>query len=390
VIEFHAQAEAKVEYVFTQTKDDVEYHLIQTAHRAANAGNWVIGECASRWFHTYGKSKPDGWFANQIDVSEDKVWQCRRVWERFEKIHRSFKWISWSHFRAAVAWDDADECLEWAEDCKGSVREMEAYQRSKNGTLSTHVNQTVSFTGKEKPHEETPQRKVEPKATRAPVPESRNSAEGKTLRHTPATSGEAETVSKPGPVSSVPATVTETRTVQEAIRQIESLTQFVIDHGTEIEREALLARLKPVVSGLDPEKKSGRKTESVAASLAISNTVAKEWNMVDGITQCRSLTNKRRQAIAARWKEEFWRINWQKALEKIAKLPALHGKNDQNWVADIDWFLRPDTVARVIEGKYDNWKPTVTRSEHRAKSNRNAFSEVFGDDERATEADAVF
>jgi hypothetical protein len=245
----------------------------------------------------------------------------------------------------------------------------------------------VPVTGKEKP-ENTPREKSQ--TGRVSPPEKRNTGETNKADHTPAESGKAETVVSAGPVSSVPATVTETRTVQEAIRQIESLTQFVIDHGTEIEREALLARLKPVVSGLDPAKQTGRKTESVAASLAVSNTVAKEWNMVDGITQCRSLTNKRRQAIAARWKEEFWRINWQTALEKIRKLPALHGKNDQNWVADIDWFLRPDTVARVIEGKYDNWKPTVTKSEHRAKSNRNAFSEVFGDEERATEADAVF
>lgn len=390
MIEFHAQTEAKVEYVFTQTRDDIEYELIQTAHRAANAGNWVVGECASRWFHTYGKSKPDGWFANQIDVSEDKVWQCRRVWERFEKIHRSFKWISWSHFRAAVAWDAADECLEWAEACKGSVREMEAYHASVSGKLKDHVNHTVAFTGKERP-ENTPREKSQ--TGRVSPPEKRNTGETNKADHTPAKSGKAETVVSAGtnqkPVSSVVATVTETRTVQEAIRQIESLTQFVIDHGTEIEREALLARLKPVVSGLDPQKKTARKTESVAASLAVSNTVAKEWNMIDGITQCRSLTNKRRQAIAARWKEEFWRLNWQQALEKIRKLPALHGKNDQNWVADIDWFLRPDTVARVIEGKYDTWKPTVTKSEHRARNNSSAFSEVFGDD-RATEADAVF
>lgn len=381
MIEIHAQAEAKVEYAFCQTKDDVEYQLIQVARQAANSGNWIIGECAARWLQQYGKGKGDAYFAEQVDVSESKVFQCRKTWERFGTIYAKYRWLKWSHFAAALNLTNAEEALEWAEDCQASVREMNAWAAAQTGTLKRHVE---GFTGKERPEtkETTPNVSVTQSGRVLPTEKQNTGAENK-AGGKPAESVKAETATS----AVKPA---ETKTVQEAIKQIESLTQFVIDHGTDIEREALLVRLKPIVSGLDPEKTTGRKVESVAASLAVANKIVNEWNMVDGVTMCRSVTPKRRQAVAARMKDQFWRENYSGAMERIRTLPALHGKNDQGWRADIDWFLRPDTVARVIEGKYDNWKPTTTKSESRSRNNRAAFAEVFGDEERATEADAVF
>lgn len=390
MIEIHAQTEAKVEYIFTQTKDDTEYHLIQAAHKAANAGNWVVGECAARWLANYGKGKTDGTFAELIELSEEKVYQCRRVWERFGRIANSFKIVSWSHFREAVNWENAEECLEWAEDCNATVNEMRAWQRSQTGTLKDHGNKSVPFTGKEKPENTPPSAK--PPNSRVTPPEKRNTNGGGNAGSKSTESGKVETapsaVSQQAPTRS--AVATETQTVQEAIRQIESLAQFVLDHGTEIEREALFKRLKPVVVGLDPERPTPRNAQSVAASLAVANAVVREWNMIDGITQCRSVTPKRRSAIGARWKEPFWKENWQKALEIVKRLPALHGKNDREWIADIDWFIRPDTVAKLIEGKYETWKPSTTKAAARSQNNKRVFDQYFGRDDRATDEDAVF
>jgi len=41
----------------------------------------------------------------------------------------------------------------------------------------------------------------------------------------------------------------------------------------------------------------------------------------------------------------------------IPDSPFLLGENDRGWRADIDWFLRPDSVTRILEGKYRTDKP---------------------------------
>lgn len=63
---------------------------------------------------------------------------------------------------------------------------------------------------------------------------------------------------------------------------------------------------------------------------------------------------KRRQAATARGKDPWWREHWQEAMQRVAGSTFCHGGGDKGWRAGIDWFLRPDTVARILEGKYDD------------------------------------
>jgi hypothetical protein len=85
--------------------------------------------------------------------------------------------------------------------------------------------------------------------------------------------------------------------------------------------------------------------------------VVKEWNLIEGVTHCKSLTKSRRDSLNARLKETFFLENWKEALEKIKVSRFCNGINDRKWKADFDWFLRPDTIAKIIEGKYDNKFP---------------------------------
>lgn len=89
------------------------------------------------------------------------------------------------------------------------------------------------------------------------------------------------------------------------------------------------------------------------------------WNAAKGVVACRgdSLTPKRRQAIRCRLKDAAW--DWRAAL---AKFPLKLVASDPNgWKPDVDWFLRPDSVARILEGKYD-W----------AKSDKKTGASLFG------------
>lgn len=84
--------------------------------------------------------------------------------------------------------------------------------------------------------------------------------------------------------------------------------------------------------------------------------VVSVWNQVRG-QNCR-LTPSRQRALATRLKDSWWRDNWRVALDRCQASRFCNGDGDKHWIADLDWFLRPDSVARLIEGKYDtNGKP---------------------------------
>jgi hypothetical protein len=367
MIEIVAKAEARVESPFLKTADDAEYQLIQTAHKAANAPNWVIGECASRWFHGYARGRTDAAFAEMIEQGEDKVFQCRRVWEKFGSIYAGFKHLTWSHFRAAVQWEDAAELLEWAEDCEATVKEMSAYR-------------SVGEKSKPFPPDEMPP--VRTPASRVLPSEKQNTQGVKRDRSTPEESGKSETAPVAG--KREPIIVTQivqpepSRTVDLALNQIGELLHFAFENGSDEERDALLEIIRPIWLQLAPPSLLPAKVPQIQAGLALANTIVGEWNMIDGVTVCRAVTPARRKRIADRMRDAFFKDNWREAIDKIRTLKCLQGANDQNWRADIDWFIRPDTVAKVLEGKYDNWKPTATNHDKRKSSNDSAFDEVFG------------
>ncbi len=112
---------------------DTEEGLIQTASHAVNQCRWVVGECAARWTKKYAKGRTDADFAALIGVSGDQVFQRRRVWETFSDVRETYLKLKWSHFYAALNWDDAPECLTWAEETDATVAEMKAWRRALRG-----------------------------------------------------------------------------------------------------------------------------------------------------------------------------------------------------------------------------------------------------------------
>ncbi|MCC7334416.1 MAG: hypothetical protein IT422_04950 [Pirellulaceae bacterium] len=76
------------------------------------------------------------------------------------------------------------------------------------------------------------------------------------------------------------------------------------------------------------------------------------WNSTMG-QRC-TLTDKRRKAVHVRVRDPAWLDSWSKAVSIASKSDFCRGINDRGWVADLEWFLKPDSVAKLIEGKYDN------------------------------------
>ncbi len=60
------------------------------------------------------------------NVSGQHAGRLRRVWDRFGQGFEQFEGLYWSHFQAAVDWDDAEMYLEGAVQSRWSVSEMRA------------------------------------------------------------------------------------------------------------------------------------------------------------------------------------------------------------------------------------------------------------------------
>jgi hypothetical protein len=77
------------------------------------------------------------------------------------------------------------------------------------------------------------------------------------------------------------------------------------------------------------------------------------WNSTPGVVPARKLDLKRKTHLQARLSEIDW--DWEAALKKFP-LPCF---SDGQWTPDFDFFIKPGTVARILEGKYDFTKRTI-------------------------------
>jgi len=66
----------------------------------------------------------------------------------------------------------------------------------------------------------------------------------------------------------------------------------------------------------------------------------------------RSKSRSRRAKFTTRCREPGWLDLVPEALEAIEASSFCRGTNGRDWTADIDWLLKPDSVARLVEGKY--------------------------------------
>jgi hypothetical protein len=82
-----------------------------------------------------------------------------------------------------------------------------------------------------------------------------------------------------------------------------------------------------------------------------------QWNAVSGVRRAKTLDGKRRSAYRTRIRESAWLANYTEALGRIPGSAFLRGENDRGWTANVDWFLRECTVARILEGQYDDRRP---------------------------------
>lgn len=99
-------------------------------------------------------------------------------------------------------------------------------------------------------------------------------------------------------------------------------------------------------------KKEWNGTPAASLSQDIQE-VFDSWNRLRGLPHCLVVSDSRRRTIRVRLVDPFFKANWKLALAKIEQSDFCRGGSERGWRASFDWFIRPDSVAKVMEGKYD-------------------------------------
>lgn len=93
------------------------------------------------------------------------------------------------------------------------------------------------------------------------------------------------------------------------------------------------------------------------------------WNAVCGplLSRVAKLTPSREAKLGRRLREDFGNDLdcWANHCRRIVASPFLTGATGGDWRADFDWALKPDNVAKVVEGRYDPREPVQPVSQLR-------------------------
>jgi hypothetical protein len=104
----------------------------------------------------------------------------------------------------------------------------------------------------------------------------------------------------------------------------------------------------PVPEGEDTTRNASAPSPDLSAVVDAWNSLGPPFPSVRGLSE------KRRRALRSRLADPDWRSSWRDALARLPTSRFLRGENDRGWRANIDWFLRPDSVTKILEGQYDD------------------------------------
>ena len=100
-------------------------------NRLVSTTNWEKGRIISAWRKSLTEAgappeacSDEAWSRRVGGVSAQHVGRLRRVHERFGAVHKQYRGLYWSHFHAALDWNDAEMWLEGAVQNRWSVAQM--------------------------------------------------------------------------------------------------------------------------------------------------------------------------------------------------------------------------------------------------------------------------
>jgi hypothetical protein len=111
--------------------DEASGEFLLSWNRLVSTTNWQKGRIIGQWRQTLidlaaspASYSDEAWSRRVGGVTPQHVGRLRRVWQRFGETHGQYDGLYWSHFQAALDWDDAEMWLEGAVQNGWSVAQM--------------------------------------------------------------------------------------------------------------------------------------------------------------------------------------------------------------------------------------------------------------------------
>lgn len=126
-----AELQTQVDYQLDPQTAEKSEPFIGRWNKLISTTNWEKGQIIVQWRNDLAGKKVDAceysdeaWSLLVGGVSSQHVGRLRRTWERFGEVYQEYQGIYWSHFYAALDWDDAEMWLEGAIQNRWSVSQM--------------------------------------------------------------------------------------------------------------------------------------------------------------------------------------------------------------------------------------------------------------------------
>ena len=134
--------------------------------------------------------------------------------------------------------------------------------------------------------------------------------------------------------------------VERHRKRVRNVTEAVTETPPETETETETDITDANASVPDNDEKSDKSVDNAVIEF---NSVAE----FAGWAKVRSLTVPRKAKLR-RLLGNIGSAGWTDVLARARASPFLCGENDRGWRADFDFLLRPATIAKVLEGSYDD------------------------------------
>jgi hypothetical protein len=150
-----------------------------------------------------------------------------------------------------------------------------------------------------------------------------------------------------------------TKLIHSCVIELErlQLLSIVFDEKNPSREEVGEVGRRGEVEGIYVEKSFDLPTPKAVELKLSPSWVADLWQekLADKLHALRvPLTPARAKKLRDRIKIFSEKKDWVEAFDKIQNSDFCLGKNDRQWKASFDWILQPDTLTKILEGKYDN------------------------------------
>lgn len=129
---------------------------------------------------------------------------------------------------------------------------------------------------------------------------------------------------------------------------------------TEIENRDRDQRLDTRDRGKEGERGTADKPPAPLQTPIPYDSIQAFYNQVcTSFPRCTAMSESRKKAIKARFRSGYTLEDFTRVFIKAESSAFLKGANSRNWTASFDWLIKDGSMAKVLDGNYDDKKGDV-------------------------------